>query len=365
MTVLIFGSPGRYVQGKDVLEKIGEYIRTCASDAIVLCDEYMSGIVGPAIQASCDAQGVKWRWLEFKGELTEDWVRRTVPYTTGAGIIVAVGGGKALDAGKALADEHNCDLITVPTAASNDAPTSKNYVLYDDAHQLVAVRHLKRSPNYVIVDTNIIAQAPKHFLVAGIGDAITKYFEAEQCMRARGTNMFGALPAWSAYALARECYAVLREDSEAVLAALPEVNDRFERLIEATLLMSGLGFESGGLSIAHSMTRGLSKVPLPPSAMHGLQVAYALVVQLHLEERSTDYIVDLLGFYRRVGLPATLRELGFEGDVEAHLSTVAQHTLSAPHMRNFERTVSADDLIRAMRTVEAYGIGSQTPLALN
>jgi glycerol dehydrogenase len=47
--------------------------------------------------------------------------------------------------------------------------------------------------------------------------------------------------------------------------------------------MSGLGFESGGLSIAHAMTRGLSKVPGSREAMHGQQVAYGLLLQLMLE----------------------------------------------------------------------------------
>ncbi|WP_175857710.1 glycerol dehydrogenase [Burkholderia anthina] len=361
MTALIFGSPGRYVQGKGVLGNIGEYIRTCAPKALILCDAYMSTRVGPEVKASCDAHGVQWCWFEFSGELTEDWVRATAgdAARANAGVVVAIGGGKALDAGKALADQSDCRLITVPTAASNDAPTSKNYVLYDDAHQMVAVRHMKKSPDYVVVDTAVLARAPKHFLVAGIGDALTKYFEAEQCMRVHGTNLFGTPPAWSAYVLARECHALLREHAEAVLATLPEPNDaRFERLIEATLLMSGLGFESGGLSIAHSMTRGLSKIPLPTSALHGLQVAYALMVQLHLEARPADFVDDLLAFYRRIGLPATLRELGLDGDVSVHFATIARHTLSAPHMRNFERPVSADDLIRAMQAVET-GFGAR------
>ena len=87
---------------------------------------------------------------------------------------------------------------------------------------------------------------------------------------------------------------------------------------------------------------------------HALQLPARVLRQL--EGGQYDGIAgfdDLLAFYRRIGLPATLRELGLDGDVSVHFATIARHTLSAPHMRNFERPVSADDLIHAMQAVEA------------
>jgi glycerol dehydrogenase len=356
MTALTFGSPGRYIQGDGVIDDIGEYIRACSPRALVLCDSFVREQFGSRIAASCAAHGVEANWLEFSGELT----RRKAGELTEAAqsfdyrVVVAIGGGKTLDAGKAVVDMAGCALITVPTIASNDSPTSKNYVLYDDDHQLAAVNHLPRSAAYVVVDTALIAQAPTHFLLAGIGDAISKYFEAEQCLQSGGNNMFGARPSYSAYVLARECFSIIRSDAVDVLGDLKlgRTHPAFDRLVEAVLLMSGLGFESGGLSIAHSMTRGLSRLGGAAHAPHGLQVAYALLVQLQLEHREPDFMHELIKFYEHLGLPARLIDLGAGGVSRAHYEAVARFTLEAPHARNFVHSLSIADIVSAMEEVE-------------
>lgn len=356
MTALIFGSPGRYIQGDGVLDEIGQYIRDCSERALVLCDIFVKRQFGARIAASCDAHGIDVLWLAFDGELTDRKVRELERATQSFdyGVVVAIGGGKTLDAGKALVDTAGCALITVPTVASNDSPTSKNYVLYDDNHQLASVRHLPRSAAYVLVDTAVIAKAPTHFLLAGIGDAISKYFEAEQCLRSGGKNMFGARSSYSAYILARECFSLVRSDAETVLDELAHgrTGHGFDRLVEAVILMSGLGFESAGLSIAHSMTRGLSRIETAAAAPHGLQVAYALLVQLQLEGRAPDFMRDLTGLYERIGLPVRLSDLGPGAVTRDHYETVARFTLQAPHSANFERPLRVEDLVAAMDAID-------------
>ena len=94
-----------------------------------------------------------------------------------------------------MARSLHCHLITVPTAASNDAPTSKNYVLYDADHNLLAVEHMLFNPTIVLVDTTVIASAPAAFFRAGLGDAVSKKFEAEQCRR-HGGSIYGGKPPW-------------------------------------------------------------------------------------------------------------------------------------------------------------------------
>lgn len=38
-----------------------------------------------------------------------------------------------------------------------------------------------QSPNIVVVDTNVIANAPKRSLISGFGDALSTYYEARTC----------------------------------------------------------------------------------------------------------------------------------------------------------------------------------------
>lgn len=262
---LVFGSPGRYVQGTEVLAQAGTYLAHCGRTAVVVIDSYVLGLIRERLDATCAQANVALHYLTFDGEITADGIAglRAAAASVEFDLILAVGGGKCIDAGKALAHSSGRALVTMPTVASNDAPTSKNYVVYDAHHQLSEVGHLLVSPRYVLVDTGLIAQAPRAFLLAGIADALTKKFEAEQCFNSGGVNMFGARPALSGLVLAQECYRVIRQYAEPALAQAGsgEVTVAFDHLIEAVLLMSGLGFESGGLSIAHAMTRGLSKIP--------------------------------------------------------------------------------------------------------
>lgn len=354
---MIFGSPGRYIQGPGVLSELGTYIAQCGRSAVVVADTFVVNLIKDAVQQSCAKAGVDVAFLEYNGEVTEDALKGLVASfgERKADVIIGAGGGKCIDAAKSLVDARGGALITLPTVASNDAPTSKNYVVYDDHHQLVHVGHLKANPRFVVVDTALIAKAPRQFLAMGIADALTKKFEAEQCLKKRGVNMFGARSSLAAVALARECYRLIREHGKAALdiCGSGEPNDDFEAVVEATLLMSGLGFESGGLSIAHAMTRGLSRVEGPREAVHGWQVAYGLLVQLVLERRDEAFMSDFLRFYDVVGLPKSLADLNTRNIGDDVFVQIAEPTLKAAHARNFERPLTVDDMVAAMRSLEA------------
>ena len=357
---LMFGAPGRYIQGPGVISQIGACIAQCGRSGVVVSDSFVVELVREPVSRSCKEANVDVAFLAFDGEVTADGIEKLKAAFGGgqADVVIGAGGGKGIDAGKALAHARNAALITLPTVASNDAPTSKNYVVYDDHHQLVHVGHLPASPRFVVVDTALIAKAPRQFLAMGIADGLTKTFEAEQCLKSGGANMFGARPSLAGLALARECYRLLRADSKEALAVAGsgQPNEAFERVVEAALLMSGLGFESGGLSIAHAMTRGLSRVPGPREAVHGWQVAYGLLLQLVLERRDEAFMSDLLAFYDVVGLPKSLADLKLAQVTDDILRQIAEPSLAAPLARNFERQVSMDEMVAAMKTLEALTV---------
>jgi glycerol dehydrogenase len=195
-------------------------------------------------------------------------------------------------------------------------------------------------------------------LRAGIGDAITKKFEAEGCLAGTGKTPFGTRPLHTAIVIADACYHTLRNHAEAAIAAVEQqrVDDALESVIEATILMSGLGFENGGLSIAHSMTRGLVKARGARDAIHGDQVAYGLLVQLAFEERPDAFLRDLLGFYRAIGLPTSLPGLGMAGPNDNEVVELARLTLTAPHLANVRETATEDGLAAAIRRVERLAV---------
>lgn len=348
----LFGSPGRYLQGPGAIAEIGPFAARTGTRAIIVADRYVAQAYGGLVRDRCEAGGVPAALAAFDGEITRETVETLVAEARAsrADLVVALGGGKSIDAGKAVCNALRTRLITVPTVASNDAPTSKNYVIYDDDHTLVAVEHLPFSPDYVVVDTEILARAPRDLLRAGIGDAVSKRFEAEQAFAAKGPNMFGYGSTLAAQMLAQGCFQILFADAEAALdcASTGVPSPAFERTVEATLLLSGLGFESGGLSIAHALTRGWPEVPAVAQAPHGYQIALGLLIQLTLENRQDDMLARLTGWFRQLGLPTGFADLGAAPSAE-RLERVAAKALTAPHARNFVRRVTTGDLARAMQ----------------
>ncbi len=360
--MIIFGSPGRYVQGPDVLDRAGTEFSALGGATLLLIDPALPASLGARLRQSCAEAGVDLSVVEFGGECSPDEIDRLERAAQGfrPAVVAAAGGGKCLDSGKALGGRLGARVAMIPTIASNDSPTSHIYVLYDADHRLLRVERLARNPDLVLVDTGVIACAPAHLLAAGIGDALVKRYEVEQCVgAAAGRNVFGSSPSIAALALARSCHDILRADAVAALAAVrAQVPDAaLERIVEACVLMSGLSFESGGLSIAHAMTRGLSAVKAVARSLHGFQVAYGVTVQLVLEGRDDAYMADHAAFCREVGLPLSLAALGLPAPQDSELTTIADLTLAAPHLQNFARPIARDEFIAAMREVEARYAG--------
>lgn len=354
----IFGGPLRYLQGPGALKQLGAQVAALASSAVLISDRFVLDLVGARVEASCRAAGVRLITREFSGDITPGEVQRLVSQLTQdtPSVVIAAGGGKGIDCGKAVAKSLGAHVVTLPTVASNDAPTSKIFVLYDEQHRLLSVEHMAHNPAAVIVDTELIAAAPLKLLLAGIGDALSKKFEVERCAAASGLNIFGGLGTQAAIALADLSYRSVREHAhpaiEAVKRCAPDAH--LESLVEATVLLSGLCFENGGLSVSHAMTRGLSAVDGTASALHGFQVAYGLLVQLVLEERDQTFMADLIGFYEGTGLPRCLSDLGLgRSATDEEIWKIASLTMTAPHVRNFPTALNAERIASAIRQVEA------------
>lgn len=354
----IFGAPLRYIQGPGVLSETGPAAAAIGPHALLVADALVFDMVGQSVAESCGAAGATLTPLQFAGEITPAEIERLVSAASGlqVSVVIAAGGGKGIDAGKAVAHQLQVPVITVPTIASNDAPTSKIYVVYDAQHRLLKVEHMPCNPHAVIVDTALIAKAPRKLLLAGIGDAISKKFEVAQCHAAHGPNIFGGLGTRAALALADLCFDTLLAHADGALAALERQSPdaSLEAIVEASVLLSGLCFENGGLSVAHSMTRGLSALPETAHQLHGLQVAYGTMVQWQLENRPATFMDEMRTFYRRIGLPMNLRQLGLpRAATDADIHTIASLTLTAPHMRNFHRPLVVQDVAWAIQAVES------------
>ena len=357
-TSRVFGAPLRYIQGPGVLDQVGDVVSLAGKHALLVADQFVLDLVGDPLRASCRESGVNLQTVLFNGEITPPEIERLCSQVSAStvDVVIAAGGGKGIDAGKAVSAHLGVEVITLPTIASNDAPTSKIFVVYREDHRLLGVQHMKANPLAVVVDTSLIARAPRKLLLAGIGDAVSKKFEVAQCVKVGAKTMYGAPGTLAATALAELCYSTLLQHSTGALAAVErqQPNSSLEALVEATVLLSGLCFENGGLSISHAMTRGLTAIPETAHALHGLQVAYGLLIQLELENRPDGFKDEIRKFYAQTGLPLSLRDIGLAQPASAEqINTIATQTLTAPYVVNFERELSPSDFVVALEAVES------------
>lgn len=356
----IFGSPHRYLQGPAALEALPGWSDQLGSRPLFIADPFAWSLVhARLLNAYAGKSNAKAQldYVGFSGEITHQSIRENVEKSKPhlPSVIIAMGGGKALDMGKAVSHALGCPVITVPTIASTDAPTSNSFAIYNDAHRLIAVERMPRNPYLVLVDTNIIAQAPARFLRAGIGDAIAKKFEGEAAFHAGASSSYKTRPLRIGLSIGDFCYQTIRAFSTEALAAveLGQTSQALENVVEACILGSGLGFENTGLSVAHAMTRGLMASPETCKSMHGEHVAYGLLIQLFLEERPANFMDDLLKFYEDIGLPRSLAQLGQTSVLtQETIDGIVMPTLDAPHIVNAPIPITRERMIAAIQTLE-------------
>lgn len=106
----------------------------------------------------------------------------------GFDMVVGIGGGKTMDSAKAVAEYAKIFCVIVPTTAASDAPCSSLSIIYQPEKKTRTILKCKRNPDMVLVDSRIIAQAPTRFIVAGIGDAMSTYYEMRANQDANSEN---------------------------------------------------------------------------------------------------------------------------------------------------------------------------------
>ncbi|MGE4536781.1 MAG: glycerol dehydrogenase [Desulfovibrio sp.] len=351
--------PGRYVQGRGALSRLGVELARLGKRHFCLCSPHALVRLLPPLLPELERAGAV-HTERFGRECTDREVERLVGAVTafGAQTVTAFGGGKTLDTAKAVAVRAGLPVAVVPTIASTDAPCSSVCIIYTPDGVFERVDVLPRNPDLVLVDTAVVAKAPPRFLVAGMGDALATWFEADSCRLSRGPNIAGDPGSMTANALARLCYETIRDYGLSARTACEAgvVTPALERVVEANTLLSGLGFESGGLGAAHSIHNGLTALPGVKGCYHGEKVAFGVLASLFLREWPMDLVDEVYDLCARLGLPTTLADLGLADATDADLFRVAEKTCAAGEsIFNEPVEILPEAVFAALRAGDAEG----------
>ena len=259
---------GALLRLPDMLGKYG------ASHPFILCDRETYAAAGKTVCEILDAAGIGY---------TLHTIRRTRPAPDEkivgeafmfcphkADAVIAVGGGVINDTGKIVAAQKNITDIYVSTAPSMDGFASASSSMEREG---LKVSLNSKCPDVVIGDAGVLAAAPRHMIVSGIGDIAAKYV---------------SLVEWQIAALlVGEYYCdtvagIVTSSLETVRACAADAvsgnRDAVCRLTEA-LVISGLAMNYAGLSrpasgMEHYISHIIDMRALAfgtPCELHGIQ----------------------------------------------------------------------------------------------
>ncbi|MGQ7807252.1 glycerol dehydrogenase [Hafnia alvei] len=354
-------SPKKFVIGRGLLQQMHDYVKDFGDNAFIISDEFILQRVNDEAIAGLKQAGLKGASEKFNYECTEVEIKRlgALAEAQQANVIVGIGGGKTLDSAKAVAYYHKLPVILFPTIASTDAPCTALAVIYTEQGEFERYLFLPQNPDAVIADTSIIAAAPVRFFAAGVGDALATYFEARACYAADGVNLVLKKPSRTGLGLAQLCYQLLSENVDAAMDAVKNKvsTPALEQTIEATIYLSGVGAEAGGLAAAHAVNNGMSAVPDLHRAQHGEKVVFGLLTQLVLENAPRAEIDEVVRIIKVAGLPLTLQDMGLKTFVEAEWRKVAEIACAdGDTMGNMPMELTADDVYEAMVAANALAV---------
>ncbi|MBP3477088.1 MAG: iron-containing alcohol dehydrogenase family protein [Lachnospiraceae bacterium] len=208
-------------------------------------------------------------------------------------VIIGVGGGKVLDVAKYAGFVGKIPYICVPTTLSNDSLASPVAVLGTVGDERKTLKC--KIPAGIVVDVNVIMDAPTEQLQSGIGDTISKYT---------------ALYDWKLNAVHHkdkvDDFAYLLSDMALTSLCYHEEKSlkskEFIKVLTKSLVLGGLSMEIAGNSrpssgsehlFCHSLEENYKEIKIS----HGMAVALGSLVSCRLQGRDAKWLESILHAY--------------------------------------------------------------------
>lgn len=351
-------APAKIIRGAGVLSTVAREITRLGTRPLMIAGNSTLSLIEKHLQPIATAENWQIAPTSYGVDCCEAGLQalRNKAAEHEADVIIGVGGGKALDTAKLVAHQLQLPVVTIPTSAATCAAWTALSNVYSESGAFLYDVALDRCPDLLILDYDLIQTAPQHTLVAGIGDAIAKWYEASV---SSGNSQQTLII--SAVQQARVLRDILFQKSA---TALKEPgSEAWREVVDATVLLAGVIGGLGGAQCrtvaAHAVHNGLTHI-CGHTSIHGEKVAYGILVQLRLEEMlqgnqlAASARQQLLKFYAEIGLPINLDDLGLGNITLGELQKSAEIALdpnSDIHRLPFK--VALEQLMAAMVSTTA------------
>ncbi|MBD1382859.1 iron-containing alcohol dehydrogenase family protein [Bacillus sp. IB182487] len=313
-TISVHGAPSEYICQEGILNELEAKLVERGFQKVLIVHGHKSWLAAKSFLPSFTS--LECEEHTYRGECSLSQIETLAELVVNGSFdgIIGIGGGKVLDLVKAACHLTKKPSVLIPTLASNCAPWTPISVIYDELGGFIRYDVYPVSASLVLIEPKILLDAPINMLIAGIGDTLAKWYEADVQMAGIENK---SVPLQVSHYTARMCKDVLLQHSErAINAARAGVlNEDFMKVSEAIIMLGGMvggfGDHYGRIAAAHSIHNGLTVLKETHQALHGEKVAYGILVQLMLEGKQGE-VEQLLPFYHELGLPVSLRHLGIK-----------------------------------------------------
>jgi len=355
---LIFKGIREYVQGPGIIAQLGDYVTGFAlqEKVCVLIDSSVLFLLDK-IEPSLKRANIDFCIWEFDGNITLNNVNKLseeINCKHSPKVIIGVGGGKTIDMSKLIARRLAARNVIVATLASTDAAPSHAAVA-EDEHGHIRAESSMFNADLVMIDSEVIVSAPVRFFVAGIGDAISKKYEMKTSILLGEKNFFGGERVFFIEPLADVLHGtLLKHGVEAKeMVSKKQTNAVVEKVITATVLLSTLVWENGGLAGAHSIANVLFNAGYGKENLHGELVAFSVLLHVELERKRlpAEEATMLDAFFAKLGLPRKISDLGVAVDDQAEVLNIC--TGIDQRFKKHNLHYGSETILQAIHTIES------------
>ncbi|MDO4594748.1 MAG: iron-containing alcohol dehydrogenase [Tissierellia bacterium] len=186
--------------GTEFYDKIEKITQNFGKRAIIIANEEAMNTIGEkllSIQYNNDIKIKNYIINDNKTTFKNVVKLLTNPKIQKAEMIFALGGGSTLDTSKIVADKLNMPIFTFPTLPTAPQATTAMSVVYNDDMTFDKYYYLKKAPEHIFIDLDILKKVDDKYLKQGIIYAIFKdrwlNLQKDNYKKNASTNMANAI----------------------------------------------------------------------------------------------------------------------------------------------------------------------------
>lgn len=351
----------RFCFGRNIYGKLPSLCRPLGRTFCVVGGDTAMAVALPRVEQAISGSKLSLLLaLPFGGACTDAAIERIALQLAplSPDFLIGMGGGKAIDTAKGVAQKLGVPLVSLPTLVSNCAPITALSVVYKEDGPFDRFIFYDAPPALTMIDLEVTATAPARYFRAGMGDTLAKHLEST--FSARGDKLGETMDHMSAIgiSLSDTCFdPIMQFGRQALDEAEAHTSGKAYELVSRSIIVSAglvslMADDNYNCALAHAVCYGLQHFAhVERDYLHGDLVAYGAMVQLILDGQA-EKAAALRDFLVSLGTPVTLSQMNVPLERQALEEALVEAT-TGPDMAHIPYPITKDMVFEAMQRVEA------------